>query len=94
MRALSGSSLDAIVTSTFFRFTFSMSFDSSIVSGPAMYAEAPAVGLSVKMSSNVRSACLSNCARPFTLNVAAPNWRSYDPSVLNSATYVSSGVNN
>ena len=68
-------------------FTGSMSFDSSIVIGPATYADAPVIGLSpVKMSSKSRSACCSKRALPFTVNVADPTWRSKLPSVLKIAT--------
>src|SRR5262245_57308627 len=59
-----------------------------------MYDEASVADWFVEnMSSNVIASWPLTSAWPFTLNVAAPYWRSYELSVLSSDAYVMSGVN-
>ena len=65
------------------------------MSGATIYADASiADWLVEKRSSNAIASWSFTFASPRTLNVAAPNWRSYELKVFNSAAYVISGVNN
>ena len=82
-----GVSLALTVTSRPSTVTSAMLFASIMVSGPATAAEAPRIGFSVaNTSSRVRSPWPLRRARLFTEIVAAPYWRSNEPSVLNIET--------